>query len=362
MTLFQRFAAATMLLAGTASLASAQDSVKNDSVDYAPRVHTVAGILPLTAAYELAISAPTQLNEKGEAALAGGEVATLRINVAAYPDGSSEAEAASLVSLDDWSMIFYALGETHQTTVRVVAGVSTTPGDYMYTIQAVGPKGMGWGISSHTLTVTVSQPVALDTTPPDVKITSPANGDRFTFCTGGTNVPVTIAAVDAESFVTAVGGTVNGTAFSVQPFTPAHVVVTTGTAQASAVGEYTLGAWATSAGGTGNAPGVSISVNYAMSWLPPLSAGRTIHGAMVIKFAARDCAGVFVEDHSVRVEVWEGNALRASAVYGTGSDSVRIETDTHYITNFQPPAGIHSYTVKVFFNGYLQASTNVSVQ
>ena len=118
------------------------------------------------------------------------------------------------MSLDDWSMTFYALGETHQTTVHVVASNNTTPGDYMYNIQAVGPAGLGWGISNHTLTVTVSQPVVLDTTPPDVKITSPVDGQAFTFCLAGTKVPVTISAVDAESVVTAVGGWVNGSPFS----------------------------------------------------------------------------------------------------------------------------------------------------
>ena len=75
MTLLQRFAAATLLLAGTAGMASAQGSGKNDSVDYAPRVNTVAGTLPLTAAYQLSISAPTQMNKKSVDALPSGEVA-----------------------------------------------------------------------------------------------------------------------------------------------------------------------------------------------------------------------------------------------------------------------------------------------
>jgi hypothetical protein len=116
--------------------------------------------------YTLAVSAPTQLNDKGLAALETGLVATLRINVESYPEGSSEAEAAALVSLDVWSMTFHALGETHQATVHVVASVNTTPGDYQYTIQADGPGGLGWGIASHTLNLSVSQPVVLDTTTP----------------------------------------------------------------------------------------------------------------------------------------------------------------------------------------------------
>ena len=71
-----------------------------------------------------------------------------------------------------------------------------------------------------------------------------------------------------------------------------------------------------------------------------------------------DCDDAFVADTSVRVEVWEGSTLRFTAVYGDGSGAVRIE-DEHYITNFMPPSGNHTYAVKVFFNGSLQASTNV---
>ena len=54
---------------------------------------------------------------------------------------------------------------------------------------------------------------------------------------------------------------------------------------------------------------------------------------------------------------------RFAAVYGDGSDAVRINEDhEHYIANFHPPAGNHTYTVKVFFNGFLQASTNFITQ
>ena len=177
----QRFTAATMLLASMTTMASAQtvsaqNSGQNDSVDYAPRVHTVAGTLPLDKQYTLEVSAPTQLNKKGEEALPNGILAELRVNVASYPEGSTPAAALALVSADPSSMVFYALGQKRTTTVRVVAGANTTPGDYMYTIQAVGPEGMGWGNSSATLTVTVSEPVASDTTPPDVTITSPTAG------------------------------------------------------------------------------------------------------------------------------------------------------------------------------------------
>jgi hypothetical protein len=112
MRLLQRFAAATMLLASTATMASAQmvsaqNSGQNDSVDYAPRVHTVAGTLPLDTHYTLEVSAPTQLNQKGEEALPNGIPAELRVNVASYPVGSTPEVARALVSVDPSSMVFY---------------------------------------------------------------------------------------------------------------------------------------------------------------------------------------------------------------------------------------------------------------
>jgi len=98
-----------------------------------------------------------------------------------------------------------------------------------------------------------------------------------------------------------------------------------------------------------------------------VSAGRTLNGAVPIKFAAKDCQGKFVADTSVRVEVWEatqqGPAKQFAAVYGDSSDAVRInEDEAHYITNFKPASGSHTYTVKVFFNGFQQASTTFTTR
>ena len=118
--------------------------------------------------------------------------------------------------------------------------------------------------------------------PPDVTITSPAAGLKSTFCTGGTAVPVTISAVDPQSPVTVVWFAVNGTGFTVNPFAPANTVGGEGRFVAPVVGAYEIVAWATSAGGTGESPKVGVSVNYAMSWLPRVSLGRTINGALPI--------------------------------------------------------------------------------
>jgi len=108
---------------------------------------------------------------------------------------------------------------------------------------------------------------------------------------------------------------------------------------------------------------VNVSVNYAMSWLPPLSLGKVVSGALAIKFAARDCTGAFVADERVSVEVFEGNVSNFVATFGDGTESVRIdEVQGQYITNFKPAAGVHTYTVKVFFGGFEQASTTFTTK
>lgn len=361
----QRIAAIAVLLAGstTAGYAQGPHGNANDSVDYSPASKTVAGTLPVSDSYTLNVISPSQLNNKGMQDLPAGIGADLRVNVASYPEGSSAAEAAALVSLDVTHLTFSALSETQQTIVRVNAGGNTTPGDYAFDIQAVGPAGIGWGIANHRLNVSVGLPVISDTTPPDVTITSPTDGATIMFCTGGTTIPVTISATDIESLVTAIGATANGIPFPVAPFVSAHAVTANGSFTGTDIGNYALQAWATNAVGlTGHSPTVNVSVKYAISWLPPLSLGRTINGAVAIKFAARDCNDAFVTDTRVRVEVWEGSNLRFSAVFGDGSDAVRIEEGTHYIANFHPPSGNHTYVLKVFFNDLLQASTGFSTR
>lgn len=108
---------------------------------------------------------------------------------------------------------------------------------------------------------------------------------------------------------------------------------------------------------------VNVSVNYAMSWLPPLSLGKVISGALPIKFAARDCTGAFVADDRVSVEVSEGSVRRFVATFGEGSEAVRIdEVKGEYITNFNPASGVHNYTVKVLFGGLEQASKDFTTK
>ena len=184
------------------------------------------------------------------------------------------------------------------------------------------------------------------------------------FCTAGVAVPIEVSASDAESEVTSVAADVNGTNVPLS-YTAGNNVIATGSYTAGGIGVYTVNASATSAGGTGTASEVSFLVKYNTLWLPPLALGKTSKGGSTIpiKLTARDCEGGFVHDESVKIAVYEGSVEKFVAVFGEGSDFVRIDDlDGHYITNFQTAAGQHTYTVKVYFNDVLHASLNFSVR
>ena len=84
---------------------------------------------------------------------------------------------------------------------------------------------------------------------------------------------------------------------------------------------------------------------------------KSASGALPIKFSARDCNGAFVADNRVSVEVWEGTARKFVATYGEGSDAVRIDdVQGQYIANFRHASGVHTYTVRVLFAGFEQAT------
>ena len=355
-----RTAASLALLFAFAAAAAAQSSKGNgnDSVDYAPKTQNLAGTLPFDRSYTLDITSPSNLNDNVD--IAAGITANLRVNVDDFPEASNEAAAAALVTLDDQVMVFNALAQTHQTTVHLHVTSSTIPGDYAFTIQADGPNGIGWGNAGHTLTVTVAEPVPSDTTPPAVVIISPKDGDKFTFCSAGTVVPVTISANDAESLVTSVWATANDVPFSVSFPGASNNVVANGNFTAAGIGAYALQAFARSAGGDGSSEVVNVSVNYTMSWLPPLSIKSRIqrrgrHQILGARLQRRFCCRQPGERRSMggqRPQI----RLRTSEKGVTRSGSMRCTGQ--YITNFQPGSGVHTYTVKVLFGGFEQASKN----
>jgi hypothetical protein len=354
---------ATIVVLGIGIAASAAQA--QNSASYSPSAHSIAGTIAFTDTYALQVTSPANLNANGTTRINGAGIETeMRVTALSWPDGSSAAAAEALVSFSVPTLLFTALNQAQSVNVTFTATGSTIPGDYSYAIQAAPPGGLGWGVGNHTLNVEVSEPTAVDLTPPNVSITAPIDGTSLVFCAAGVAVPVTVTAIDAESVVTSVAADVNGSPL-VLSFAAGHNVTATGSFTASGVGVYSVNASATSAGGTGNASQVSVTVQYNTIWLPPLALGKTGKGGSTVpvKVTARDCTGAFVHDESVRITVHEGAALKLDALFGESADSVRIDDiDGHYITNFQTESGPHTYTVNVYFNGLLHTSRNFSVR
>ena len=169
----------------SAQAVSAQNSGQNDSVDYAPGVHTVAGTLPLDTQTRSRCRPPRKLNKKGEEALPNGIPAELRVNVASYPVGFHPGGGACAGvgrPLPRWfstsSARSYNNGEGWRPAPTPRLVTTCTPS------RPLDRRDWAGATPAPTLTVTVSEPVVLDTTPPDVTITSPTAGQKFTFCTG----------------------------------------------------------------------------------------------------------------------------------------------------------------------------------
>lgn len=193
-------------------------------------------------------------------------------------------------------------------------------------------------------------------------VTSPAGNPSIAFG-GCTAVNIAFTATDAESVITAVSADVNGKMVNLTTIEGlgTNSVNASGTYTPGSddpIGTYTVTAHATSAGGTGDGT-ATFNVNYIISFLPPLSLGKTNKGGSTvpIKFTARDCNGGFVHDESVKVVVQEitngVDVEQLSGVFGEGASFVRIDDEvSQYIINFQTSSGAHNYRVDVFFNDF----------
>jgi hypothetical protein len=342
---------AALLLAVASGTAWANDTT------YSPDPKTIEQTQPFSTSYVLTITSPSSTTVTFDV------TTSVDITPTSWPLGSSSAEAAALVSLDTSSITFTAANEGHDVTVSVSVSSSNTPGSYSYTIVSHKPTrlGGGWGNGSATLNVVVDAPVVgVDTTPPSVTITKPTADQSFTFCTSGTPIDVAFNAQDGESAISAADADVNTMPVLLSTLTGIGTgdVDASGTYTANSLGGYTLTARATSLGGTGDAT-QNFSVNFNLSFLPPLSLGKTAKGGSTVpvKFTARDCNGTFVHDESVKVEVVEvgggGDPIKLSGLFGEGASSVRIDDEAgQYIINFQTAAGQHNYKVVVYFNDF----------
>jgi hypothetical protein len=326
-----------------------------DSV--APADQTISGTKPYTDSYTVTVTSPSMLNNAGDTQLANGGInLTVSATPLTWPSGSSSTQAAGLLSGPGVPpalavLNFTAVSQDRSFLLTVTTTAGTIPGDYTYDIGGASPGGYGWGVTTAMLTVQVAEPTVSDTTPPAVTFASPATCPAtYTF---GQSVSININAVEDMSPITAFTATINGDAFGSATGIGTQSANINGTFTPSMIGTYTVAASATSVGGTGNAS-CDLNVNYDLTWLPPISLGKTSKGGstMPIKFAIRDASGEFVTDDSVHVIVKEGATEVFSAFFGEGASNVRIsETDEQYIVNFQTASGVHNYDVLAYFDG-----------
>jgi hypothetical protein len=336
---------AMALVLGLAGAVCAADTT------YDPSTNTIEKTKPFTESYDLIITPPNIVFEGS---------ATTDMVITANGDN---AAAAPPVTAAPMVLFFRPLGGSQTVAITVEVADTTDPGSYTYSIvskrQRPNPPAVddlpGWGDGSATLTVVVAAPTPTDTTPPSVTIAKPNADQAFAFCTGGTPVDIAFNARDAEGGISEVAADVKGNPVSLSTAGLGTGSVDAGdTYTAAAIGAYTVNAQATSEGGTGDAS-ANFSVNYAISWLPPLSIGKTTKGGSTIpiKFTVRDCNGAFVHDESVKVEVFEvpSGVQALNGLFGVGSTNLRIDDFAEqYIINFQTASGMHNYRVDVSFN------------
>jgi hypothetical protein len=344
-----------------------------DNATYDPATKTIAGTAAFTDSYTLVVTSPSNFGgspRDPKPFPSEGVDADIEIEPIADAVTGLFPPAGITVSPSVTLLTFPSFSNSHDVEITVDVPAGTPAGDYAYKIQAdPRDKPSGWGVGEAILNVSVAEPVAVDTTPPTVVITQPVDATLFSFCRAGTPVSVTVEANDAESFVTAVFASVNGSSISLGSFQPANNVTVGGSFNASAVGTYVIKAKATSAGGTSDpeAGFVTVYVVYDVSWLPPLALGKTSKGGSTIpvKFRASDCTGSFMHDESVEVKIFRGAGATPvfSASFGEGSANVRIDDESEqYIVNFQTAAGANDYVAKVYFNGVLHSTRPFSVR
>lgn len=308
-----------------------------------------------TADYTLSMISPSMLNSGGLAALTnGGIFANAKVTSTNRPDGVDPADALALVAVAPTGALYTALSQPQEFSVTVTISAATATGDYTYLLQADPTTNVpSWGLSGATLSFSVVEPSDTDTTPPTIVLS--VDGP-VTFCLGGTPISFSYTASDADSPIGSVVARVNGDPVPVTTSgLGTNAVSGDGTFTAATIGAYTVTVEATSDGGTG-ADTEDVKVKYQLTWLPPLSLGKTARGGSTvpIKFTVRDCNGAFVYDESVRVAVYEmtagGDVEALSGVYGSGASAVRIDATTEqYIINFQTTPGLHNYAADVWF-------------
>lgn len=305
------------------------------------------------------------------------------------PDGSSgsgatcnlEAPVATITN-NPQQYIDFGQPQTYQANFDAT---NATAGTYTFHIHANASDpdqthqngnnldGYGWGYGGGVeLTVTVTNPQSTCDPNDQLNVSFPTpHSGNVNFCSGGTNIPISISASDTSNLITSLTASVNaGDVTGSLAILGLNTVsaAATGSYNASSVGAYVFNAVAKTACTQGEA-NVTVDVVYVISGLDGnLGSGqKPKHGHTVpIQFTPKDCSGNLVPyDSTVEVKVYDSSntlvedstpAACTGSACGTGTSSHVTFTAGQYQANSVPPA-VDTYTVKIYFGGVLNFST-----
>ncbi len=215
-------------------------------VGYSPGLTKVEGNQPLTTTVVISITSPANLRSSTPVNI------TPYLVVLSAPEGVSDAEALSFVSVSPTTLSFNNPSETLPLAVQCVFPAGVAAGDYAYKIFTPG-----WGVSVQDqgafLNATIYPPPTPGN-PPVVDITTPLDGATFTFqpLVGPLTVPVEFTSTaDPETPITAIDADLSGVELAITSVDNGDGSFTsTGSVNITAGGIYMVNARASNSEGT----------------------------------------------------------------------------------------------------------------
>jgi hypothetical protein len=162
-------------------------------IGYNPTVFLAQGNQPYSESYELKITMPANLVPGVPVTVSLGVIPT------SFPDGSSAAAAAGLVTLSDSQVVVSQPSQVVTITVFIDVPVGQPAGGYSWKVVTSGwPPALGTIVDNGgTINGLFSAPGEVDESPPAVTLNSPTNGMVYTyFPTSGSpaSVPIDFSA------------------------------------------------------------------------------------------------------------------------------------------------------------------------
>ncbi len=215
-------------------------------VGYSPGLTKVEGNQPLTTTVVISITSPANLRSATPVNI------TPSLIVLSAPEGVSDEQALSFVSLSPTTLVYNNPSETLALTVMCVFPAGVAAGDYSYKINTPG-----WGVSVQDqgafLNATI-YPQPTPGNPPVVDITSPLDGATFTYqpLVGPLTIPVEFTSTaELDTPITAIDADLSGVELAITSVDNGDGSFTsTGSVNITAPGIYSVNARASNSEGT----------------------------------------------------------------------------------------------------------------